>query len=101
MTPHDHLWALAYLDGQRESISVADGQPQCSSVDALLGLVHLGARLRGLTRDAASPYELALRRLTFCTDNLLATILAPGDDDADAEIVRAWEQARGELESLR
>lgn len=106
MTNHERERLLAaadnYLEGQRTHIRIdASGHPEVQPPAALLAIVDAGARIRAAARSESTPYEMALRRLTFCTDDVLATILARGDDDADAEIVRAWEDARSELESLR
>lgn len=99
MTDEETCWCLAYLKGQTEII---DGDDPWVSVppDTLFALVNLGIRVRRITRDAGTPYELSLRRLTFATDDLLAMLLVPGDRAEDEQVVRTWRDAHAELQTL-
>ncbi|WP_201358590.1 hypothetical protein [Mycobacterium paraintracellulare] len=91
-------WCFAYLQGQAEIVD-ADPWPSVSA-DVLFALVNLGVRVRQLTRNAATPYEMSLRRLTFATDDLLAMILVAGDECEDELVVRTWRDARAECREL-
>lgn len=98
MTDEETCWCLAYLRGQTE---ITDGDPWPSvPVDVLFALVNLGAHVRGITRDAATPYELSLHRLAYATDDLLAMLLVPGDRAEDEQVVRTWRDAHAELQEL-
>lgn len=98
MTDDERFWCLAYLKGQTE-ITDDESWPSVA-VDTLFALVNLGVRVRRITRDAGTPYELSLRRLTFATDDLLAMLLAPGDEADDGQVVRTWRDAHAELQEL-
>jgi hypothetical protein len=98
MTPDQQRWCLAYLRGQ---VEITDQDPWPSvPLQVAFALVNLGKHVRQITRDAATPYELSLRRLTFATDDLLAMLLVPGDERADREVVDTWRGAHAELQQL-
>jgi len=92
-------WQLAYLRGQND-IELTDSGPECT-IEVLLALVNLGQHVRALTRDEATPWQMAVRRLTFATDEMLATLLVPLDDDADAQAVETWKRALSEVRALQ
>jgi len=92
-------WQLAYLRGQNEITLTASG-PECT-IQALLALVNLGAHVRALTSEEATPWQMAVRRLTLVTDELLATLLVPLDDATDAQAVETWKRALSEVRALQ
>ncbi|ORW02470.1 hypothetical protein [Mycobacterium kyorinense] len=93
----ERAWLTAYLHGIGEHVTFDEHDwPQCSA-DALFALVNLGVKVRDVTRGQVSPLEMTARRLTFATDELLAILLAPGDEAADREVVATWRQAWDEM----
>lgn len=96
MTPEDHRWALAYLEGQCEIGFDDDDWPQ-STAEVTSALVRLGAHVRRITAAGTTPFELAMNRLTYATDEMLAALLVRGDERADERTVRRWLIARAEV----
>lgn len=92
----DHAWILAYLRGLRE---IHDTGPWPSvPLDAAFALINLAVKIRQVTAAERNLAEMAVRRLTFATDQLVAMLFAPGDADGDRDVVVAWRQARREAE---
>lgn len=98
MTPEQHRWALAYLEGQT-SVTFDGDWPQCAT-EVMMALLNLGGYVRAITADATTPYEMALHRLTFATDQMLAMLLAPCDETTDQQVTRTWLAARAEVLAL-
>lgn len=91
-------WRLAYLHGVSAEVTIdPDGWPRCSSLDAALALVHLGARIRWLTRHESTLEDGLLRALTYRVDELVAMLMVPSADvEADHAIVERWRAALAE-----
>lgn len=100
MTRDEENWVRAYLLGLHEIVVTETKRAQCS-LDVVCALVNLGRHVRQIARAEATPWEMALRRLTLATDELLAAVVIPLDADADAETLQTWLQAVREAHALQ
>ena len=107
MIDEEYVWIAAYVHAQREHIrDGGDGWPEVigaedhDALEVLLSLVNLAIRIRHITRKMASPLEMAANELAYVTDEMLAVLTAPLDEDADAAIVDRWRQTLAEVEEL-
>jgi hypothetical protein len=92
LTPDEHRRCDIYVRSLALLDHDANGLTAGNRVADLEAIAQLGVEVGAITALAATPYELALRRLVACTEYTLTTYVIP-----DASAVTEWLAARAEV----